>query len=128
MAQDRFDTIVGANVHIKGNLSNQGSIEIHGNVEGEISSEEDIIVGQTATINGPVKAKNVDVSGIVTGSVTAAEKLELQPTSKVEGEITCEILSIKHGAIFNGTCAVTAGQSDKKNNESKKPSLEMDEE
>lgn len=127
MTQDRFDTIVGANVHIKGNLSNQGSIELHGNVEGEISSEEDIIVGQTATINGPVKAKNVDVSGIITGSITAAEKLELQPTCKVDGEITSEILSIKHGAIFNGSCTVTAGQPDKKNDKNKKPSLEMDE-
>lgn len=127
MAQDRFDTIVGANVHLKGNLSNQGSIEIHGNVDGEISSDEDIIIGQTATINGPIKAKNIDVSGNIVGSINAHEKLELQPTCKVEGDITCEILSIKHGAIFNGSCAVTAGSSKKNNNETKKPSLEMEE-
>lgn len=127
MAQDRFDTIVGANVHIKGNLSNQGSIEIHGNVEGEISSDEDIIIGQTATVNGPIKAKNVDVSGVITGSINANEKLELQPTCRVEGDIICEILSIKPGAIFNGTCNVKAGSNDKKASETKKPILEMDE-
>ena len=127
MAQDRFDTIVGANVHIKGNLTNQGSIEVHGNVEGEISSEEDIVIGQTATINGPIKAKNIDVSGTITGSVKALEKLELQSTCKVEGDITSEILSIKHGAIFNGTCSVTAGGSETKNHPPKKPSLEMEE-
>ena len=126
MTQDRFDTIVGANVHIKGNLSNQGSIEIHGSVDGEISSDEDILIGQTATISGPIKAKNIDVSGIIVGSIKAEEKLELQPTSKVEGDISCNTISIKYGAIFNGTCNVDASESEK-NVELKKPKLEMDE-
>ena len=59
MAQDRFETIVGSNVNIKGNLSDNNSIEIHGSIEGEVSSEGDIIVGESAVINGPVKAKNM---------------------------------------------------------------------
>lgn len=127
MAQDRFDTVVGANVHIKGNLSNQGSIEIHGGVDGEISSDEDILIGQTATISGPIKAKNIDVSGTIIGSITAVEKLELQPTCKVEGDIHCAILSIKPGAIFNGSCGLTSADSIKKASQTKKPSIEMEE-
>jgi len=128
MAQERFDTIVGANVQIKGNLSNQGSIEIHGEVEGEITSQEDIIVGETATINGPVKAQNIDVSGSIAGSITTSEKLELQATSKVEGDISASVLSIKPGAVFNGSCTVTAEGEDEKTTNNKKPKMEVEEE
>lgn len=126
MAQDRFDTIVGANVTIQGNLSNQGSIEIHGKVEGEINSDQDILVGESAEINGPVKAKNLDISGVISGSIMATEKLELQPTGQIHGDITTEILSIKPGATFNGTCKMSFDKNDKSRQIKKEPEIEVD--
>lgn len=127
MAQDNFDTIVGANVKIKGNLQNQGSIEIHGTVEGEITSEEDIIIGESANISGPVTARNVDVSGNVVGPIQAAEKLELKPTCRVEGDIKAAVLIIQAGAVFNGSCAVVAEGSATNPKSKKLATLELEE-
>lgn len=110
VAQDRFETIVGSNVKIKGNLSDDNSIEIHGGIEGEVSSEGDIIIGESAVIVGPVKAKNLDVSGAITGSITAFDKLELQPSAKITGDIIAKILSIKPGAQLNGSCQMAEGE------------------
>ncbi len=97
-----FDTIIGQNVKLKGNLKNKGSIYVHGRVEGEVASEETINVGETAEIKGPVKAKNVDVSGTVKGSVVAIEKLELNSKGQIFGDLTAKTLIIKPGAIFVG--------------------------
>ena len=124
MAQDRFDTIVGNNVELKGNLSNQGSIEIHGMIEGEVKSEADILIGETANVIGPVQAKNIEVSGKVFGSIEAIEKLELRSSCQIEGNISAAILSIQPGATFNGTCNM-AKESDSVRTE-KKPQLEVE--
>lgn len=126
MAQDRFDTIVGTNVQIKGNLSNQGSIEIFGSVDGEIQSDEDILIGQSAKISGPVKAKNIDISGQVIGAIEAQEKLELQPSSNIQGDISAAVLSIKPGAVFNGSCSVASDQAVSEKATKTKPELEID--
>lgn len=125
MAQDHFDTIVGSNVILKGNLSNQGSIEIHGRVEGEISSDADVIVGQSANIVGPITASNIIISGQICGSIIAREKLEMESTAKVEGDIQTTVLSIKPGAIFNGSCKV-GGEGAGELKTTKKPKMELE--
>lgn len=99
---DNLDTTIGTNVRLKGSLKNQGSILIHGTVDGEVVSEENVTVGDTATVKGPVTATNVLVSGIVRGSITAKEKLEVEPKGQIFGDITAKILIIKPGAVFVG--------------------------
>ena len=127
MAQERFDTIVGSNVQIKGNLTNQGSIELHGQVEGEITSGEDITIGETANIQGPVSAKNIDISGRVVGSIQASEKIEINPSGYVEGDIKAKIISIKPGATFNGSSTMSDTGTGLNPSDKKKPKLEVEE-
>lgn len=100
--ENNVDTIIGINVILKGNLKNKGSIQVNGTVEGEIRSDENINVGETAKIQGPVVAKTIEISGEVKGVVEASEKLELNPTAKVIGDINAKSLIIKQGASFVG--------------------------
>lgn len=99
---ENVDTIIGLNVNLKGNLKNKGSIQVNGNVEGEIRSDESITIGETASVKGPVVAKSIEVSGSVKGLVEAHEKLEINPTGKVIGDINVKTLIIKPGAVFIG--------------------------
>ena len=71
--ENTVDTIIGINVTLKGNLKNKGSVQINGNVEGEIKSDENVNIGETATIKGPVVAKTIEVSGEVKGLIEATE-------------------------------------------------------
>jgi cytoskeletal protein CcmA (bactofilin family) len=96
------DTIIGSNVEIQGALKNLGSIEINGKVEGEIHSEEDVLIGETAKIKGPVVAKNITVAGEVNGTLEAQEKIEIVATGRVFGDISTKILIIQQGAKFIG--------------------------
>ena len=99
---ENVDTIIGLNVNLKGNLKNKGSIQVNGSVEGEVRSDENVTVGETASIKGPVAAKVIEVSGVVKGLIDASEKLEINPTGRVIGDINAKTLIIKQGAIFIG--------------------------
>lgn len=132
MANDQIDTIVGANVELKGSLRNHGPIQIHGKVIGDVYSDSLVIVGETAVVTGPIQAKQVDVSGQVHGSISVEDQIELQPKSFVKGDITSNRLSIKPGAIFIGKSQMNAphdlakNMSDETHEEKKKPHLEIE--
>lgn len=110
---ENVDTIIGINVNLKGNLKNKGSIQVNGSVEGEVRSDENVTVGETASIKGPVVAKVIEVSGLIKGIIEATEKLEINPTGKVFGDINVKSLIIKQGAIFVGksTMADAGGEA-----------------
>lgn len=99
---EAFDTIIGQGVKLQGNLTNQGAIQINGTVEGEMKSDTMILVGQSAKIKGPLYAKIVEIMGEIEGTVTADEKIEIQPKGKLVGDATTNNLIIKQGAVFIG--------------------------
>ena len=125
---DQIDTVVGAQVELKGSLRNNGPIHIHGKVTGDIFSDSVVIIGETAVISGPITAKRVDVSGQVHGSINAEEQIELQPKSVVRGDLTTGRLSIKAGAIFVGQSNMTGGEelAPLEHSEKKKPRAEVE--
>lgn len=111
MSNEHVDTTIGSNVKIEGNLKNMGSIEVNGEVAGEIHSDENVVVGQTAKINGPIFAKNVTIAGEVVGPVAAREKLELLPSGQLEGDINMQLLVIQQGARFIGKSTMAAANA-----------------
>jgi len=100
--ENNIDTIIGVNVTLKGNLYNKGSIQVNGSVEGEVKSDENIIIGDSAKIKGPVIAKKIEVSGEVIGTIEAFDKLEINPTGRITGDLKAKSLIIKEGAAFVG--------------------------
>ena len=100
---EEFDTIVGESVELTGSIANTGSILINGTVHGDVKSEQSIVVGQNAHVEGPISATTVQVSGRVTGAINASDTLELLPESRVDGDISASVLNIQPGAIFNGS-------------------------
>jgi cytoskeletal protein CcmA (bactofilin family) len=95
-------TVIGSNVVLTGILRDASDVAVHGKVEGELTSERSIIIGETAEIKGPISAQIVTIAGFVKGSVDAGQKLEILPTGKVYGSISTRELIIRSGAIFVG--------------------------
>lgn len=132
MAAEQVDTIVGAHVELKGSLHNQGSIQIHGQITGDVVSQATVFVGETAIVTGPITAKHVDVAGQVHGAITAEQHIELQPKSVVKGDLHTKQLSIKPGALFIGkslmetTGEVTEVHDEDDSSPKRKPRLEID--
>lgn len=100
-------TVVGVNVKLQGQLRDSQDIVVHGQVDGEVASEKNVTVTETATIKGPVSATVITVGGTVRGSIEAREKLELLASGKVYGSITTKELTIRPGAFFNGRSSMS---------------------
>lgn len=134
MAAEQADTIVGAQVELKGSLKNTGPVHIYGKVIGDIISDGLVVVGETAIIQGPITAKQVDISGQVQGTITAKEHIELQAKSIVRGDLITNRLSIKAGAIFIGKSQMGESKGNEEfveegqdlRTEKKKPRLELE--
>lgn len=107
-------TTVGAAVKLSGTLKDAADITVYGTVEGEVVCEQNVVVGETAKIIGPLTAKIVTVAGQVRGSIVAFEKLEILPSGKISGSITTDNLIIQSGAIFNGKCTMPASKEKEK--------------
>ncbi|MEJ2731917.1 MAG: polymer-forming cytoskeletal protein [Deltaproteobacteria bacterium] len=87
---------------IRGRVSGNGDIIILGRLEGEFDLRGRVKVAQSAKINGEVKADVISVNGSVRGSLAAKERLHLDQTARIEGQIITPRLSISEGASFDG--------------------------
>lgn len=99
-----LNTIIGKDSIVEGTLQIEGEIRIEGTVKGKISSTESLTVGDGGTIEADLNTKIAIIGGNVNGNIFASEKIELQSTAKVEGEITTKNLTVEEGAVFHGKC------------------------
>ena len=97
-------TIVGSSVHLTGAIKDTSDITIFGGVDGEISSDEKVIIEDSARVKGPIHAKEVIVSGYVNGTIIAGEKIELNSSGTIKGNVETKDLLIHSGSVFIGEC------------------------
>lgn len=102
------ETIISASVKVEGDFSSQGNVLIEGVVEGSLRTERDLRVGEKARINANVSAANAVVAGEVRGNIACSERLELEPTAKIFGDVRTKVLVVSSGASVNGKIAMGA--------------------
>ncbi|MBI3178654.1 MAG: polymer-forming cytoskeletal protein, partial [Deltaproteobacteria bacterium] len=71
------NTIVGESIVIDGEITGDDDLVVQGTVKGKIALKESLFVESSGTIEADIETRNVEVSGNVTGNVTAADKVEL---------------------------------------------------
>ena len=91
---------------IKGTLTFVDELTIHGKLEGEITSNGALTIGETAFIMGDVKTKSAVVFGKVLGTIITQERCELKSTAVVEGDVTAGSFALEEGASFIGRSQV----------------------
>ena len=97
--------LIGTGTSITGEInSTNGDIRIDGTLNGNITTNGKLVVGPTGIIIGNIRCKNADVFGKIDGKVTVSELLSLKASSKVNGDIITNKLSIEPGTVFTGTC------------------------
>lgn len=96
-------TIIGAGVVLEGKLSSNGNIRVDGAINGDISANGSVTVGETGEITGEIKAEVISIGGKVTGSINSKEKAVLESKAMLKGDIVTKILVVEAGAIFDGS-------------------------
>src|SRR5438045_6284092 len=90
----------------KGELEFEDTMRIDGSFHGKIMSKNELIVGESATIEGDVHVGRVAISGTVIGKIVAAQRVEIHRNGKVYSDIDTPALIIEEGAIFQGNCVM----------------------
>jgi cytoskeletal protein CcmA (bactofilin family) len=102
---------LGKGSRVTGKLVFDGTVRIEGEVEGEITAQDTLVIGETAVIKARVTGTSVIVHGTVTGDVTARKRLEIQAPGKVYGNISVPSLVIHEGVVFEGHCTMSGADA-----------------
>ncbi len=101
---------LGKGSRVVGKLTFEGTVRIEGHVEGEISAQEALTIGETAVVNAQIVGTSIVVHGRVTGDITARKRLEIRAPGKVFGNISAPSLVIHDGVVFEGQCTMGAAE------------------
>jgi len=99
-------TLIAKGTCIVGEIHFSGSLEIEGQVRGNIAAGDDadacVRIRDTGVVVGQVQAPVVIVSGSIEGDIYAAKQVELASLAVVKGDIHYALLEIEKGAQVNG--------------------------
>jgi cytoskeletal protein CcmA (bactofilin family) len=112
-SSDRLIMNLGTSIVIKGDLIASEDLTLYGRMEGTITLNggHTLTIGRHADIRATIDAKAVVIQGAVTGNVTAREKVEIQTTGSVSGDVSSPRLAIADGASIRGKVHVEQDRS-----------------
>lgn len=99
-------TLIAQGAHIKGDIHFQGSLEIEGEVTGNVigaeGSDSEVRILDAGSVKGELRVPVVFISGKVAGDVFAGKQIELATSAVVDGNIHYTLLEVERGAQVNG--------------------------
>ena len=93
-------SVLGPAMRITGNLDCSGSVEIHGQLIGDIRAER-LVIREGSQVEGNVSAQETVIDGGFKGTIHSTS-VKLQRTAVVNGEIYNKSLTIEGDAQFEG--------------------------
>ncbi|MDZ4088027.1 MAG: polymer-forming cytoskeletal protein [Tabrizicola sp.] len=93
-------SVLGADLRITGEITSSGSVEVLGEIEGNITANG-LIIGQEGQVKGSITAHTVEVKGKFDGKVSC-ESFTLRASSEVKADVNAAALVIESGARIEG--------------------------
>jgi cytoskeletal protein CcmA (bactofilin family) len=95
-------TFIARPSKFEGRLTGSGEIIVNGSVNGIIDGSGTVRIADQGRVEANVHGKTVKIAGTVAGDITADERIELEPSARVDGNITAPRILIQDGASFKG--------------------------
>jgi cytoskeletal protein CcmA (bactofilin family) len=95
-------TIIGSGITIEGEITSDEDVVVAGTVRGKLSAEGPVTVDTGAVVEADIAAASLSVGGNVTGNVTASERVDLLAGGRLIGDVKAARLTIADGASFKG--------------------------
>jgi len=102
-----FKAYLGEDTVFSGTLSFNGVVRIDGKMDGEVNTDDTLIVGENGVIEANINAGTVICRGKIKGTIKASKRIEIHNNSEVVGNISAPALLVENGAIFDGNCDMT---------------------
>jgi len=109
---ENSNCVIGEGSIFNGRFYVNGSILIEGKFQGDIRTDDQLVVGPTGKVKTDIVARRVTVAGTLIGNITASEEVSLLHTGKVLGNISTPKLTMEPGVVTEGRVTITSGLSD----------------
>lgn len=102
-------SVIANGMRILGDVESNGTIKVEGVIEGAVRGARQVLLGKSGVVHGDIHAGDAVLGGKVVGAVVASERVEIQGTASVEGDIHTKSIVVYEGGSING--AVRMGES-----------------
>src|SRR6266513_2002378 len=103
---------VGSGTVVVGEATFKAMLRVDGHLSGRVSSSSGtLIVGANGKVDANIEVAVAVIHGTINGDVIATQRLELVRAAKVTGNIQTPSLIIEQGAMFEGSCKMTAADA-----------------
>ena len=102
---------MGQDTVFKGSLNFDGTVRIDGKFEGQVFTDDTLIIGETGHLIAEITAGTIICMGRIEGTLIASKKVEIHTNSRVIGSIKSPALYIELGGVLDGTCNMTGKET-----------------
>ncbi|MCA1778865.1 MAG: polymer-forming cytoskeletal protein [Xanthomonadaceae bacterium] len=96
--------IIGSSISINGELKGAEDLIVQGRITGTIELKSNTLtVGPEGRIDAEVFAHTILVEGTVNGDLYASERISIQKSARISGNILAPRISLEDGARFKGS-------------------------
>lgn len=95
---------LGKGVDFRGKAKFESSVRIDGHFDGQIVSQDTLIIGEGGVVKGEITCENIISSGKIEGNIVASQKVQLLKPAVLIGGVRAPSFSVEEGVVFHGTC------------------------
>ncbi|MBN1114063.1 MAG: polymer-forming cytoskeletal protein [Oligoflexia bacterium] len=99
---ENVSAIIEAGCEFEGKLAFEGIVRLGGKFDGEIFTNDVLIIEETAFVKANIDAEVVIISGKVVGNIVARSRIEIFKPAMVKGNLTAPIIVMEEGVVFEG--------------------------
>lgn len=95
-------TVILSGLTIEGEITSEDEVIVAGTVRGKLSAEGAVNVEAGAVVEADIAAQSLSVGGSVTGNVAASDRVDLLAGGRLVGDVRSARITIQDGASFKG--------------------------
>jgi cytoskeletal protein CcmA (bactofilin family) len=100
----REHAVIGASIHIDGDLRGEEDLLIEGEVNGTVQLKNNsLTIGPQGKVRADVYAHSIYVDGFMEGDLYGSERVAIRKSAQVRGNVTSPRVSLEDGAKFKGS-------------------------
>ena len=95
-------TVISAGITVEGEITSDEDVVVQGTLRGKLSAKDAVTVENGGTVEADISGGPDSVGGSVTGNITSSDRVDLQNGARVVGNVKATRITIADGAQFKG--------------------------
>lgn len=109
-------SIIGTSIVLHGDITGDEDLVVKGNVQGTLNlPNNNIQIGPEGEVKADLKAQKISVAGKVEGNLVGSERVVIEKSGQVVGNIVAPRVALEDGCKFKGSVEMNMDSSSKPN-------------